>query len=483
MKIATLALAVSFLQCATMQGMGHRAPRHPAPAVLDLFSGCGGFSLGFQAAGFRIAGSVEIDPSARATHAANFPEAVHFEDATTADPAEVGACLAGAPFTVLVGGPPCQAYARVGRAKLRSVAARQNAHLDDPRVLLFRHWLRFVEAIRPHAVAMENVLDCLSVGGRNVMEETAEALVSLGYVPRYTIMNAVHYGVPQMRDRAFLLAYRQDLGVEPVFPEPTRAHDLPKGYLHSRHVATSGAGAAASRFFVPPRHPLSGLPPATTAGEAIGDLPRLAGSKAAGATKGRRSTGDLAAYRADVAPSEYASRLRSGGPDGGTSGHVTRAIGRDAVLCGLMPSGSEYPAAHAIAERLLSEEIAGRAAMGRPVPDCELPALRAGIVPPHPPHTFPNRWWKLVADRPTRTLLAHLGKDGYSQIHYDDAQGRVISVREAARLQSFPDGFRFEGTMNNAFRQIGNAVPPLLAEAIARSLAVALACGEDRLAA
>ena len=454
-----------------------------APAVLDLFSGCGGFSLGFQSAGFRIAGSVEIDPSARATHAANFPGAVHFCDATILDPVEAAACLSGSPFTVLVGGPPCQAYARVGRAKLRSVAARQDAHLDDPRVLLFRHWLRFVEDIRPQAVAMENVLDCLSVGGRNVMEETAQALVHLGYVPRYTILNAVHYGVPQMRDRAFLLAYRGDLGLEPTFPEPTRAHDLPKGYLHSRHVAMSGAGAATSRFFVQPRHPVGDLMPAVTAAEAIGDLPSLAGSKAAGATKGRRSTGELAAYRTDVVPSDYAARLRHGTAGGTTSGHVTRAIGRDAVLCGLMPPGSEYPQAHAIAERLLAEQIATRTAGGQVVTEAEMAALRAGIVPPHPPHTFPNRWWKIAADRPTRTLLAHLGKDGYSQIHYDDFQSRVISVREAARLQSFPDAFRFEGTMNNAFRQIGNAVPPLLAQAIAGCVAQALGQGEVRLAA
>lgn len=451
--------------------------------MLDLFSGCGGFSLGFQSAGFRIAGSVEIDPSARATHAANFPGAVHFCDATILDPVEAAACLSGSPLTVLVGGPPCQAYARVGRAKLRSVAARQDAHLDDPRVLLFRHWLRFVEDIRPQAVAMENVLDCLSVGGRNVMEETAQALVRLGYVPRYTILNAVHYGVPQMRDRAFLLAYRGDLGLEPTFPEPTRAHDLPKGYLHSRHVAMSGAGAATSRFFVQPRHPVGDLMPAVTAAEAIGDLPSLAGSKAAGATKGRRSTGELAAYRTDVVPSDYAARLRHGTAGGTTSAHVTRAIGRDAVLCGLMPPGSEYPQAHAIAERLLAEQIATRTAGGQVVTEAEMAALRAGIVPPHPPHTFPNRWWKIAADRPTRTLLAHLGKDGYSQIHYDDFQSRVISVREAARLQSFPDAFRFEGTMNNAFRQIGNAVPPLLAQAIAGCVAQALGQGEVRLAA
>ena len=65
--------------------------------------------------------------------------------------------------------------------------------------------------------------------------------------------------------------------------------------------------------------------------------------------------------------------------------------------------------------------------------------------------------------------MAHIGKDTYSHIHYDSAQARVISIREAARLQSFPDGFRFEGTMNPAFRQIGNAVPPLFAKAMGDS--------------
>ncbi len=454
-----------------MQGMELRPDRSAAPAVIDLFSGCGGFSLGFRNAGFRIAGSVELDQSARATHAANFPEAAHFCDATRVDPDEVAASLAHAPFRVLVGGPPCQAYARVGRAKLRSVASRDKAHLDDPRVTLFRHWLRFVEAIRPEAVAMENVLDCLSFGGRNVMEETSEILVSLGYLPRYTILNAVHHGVPQIRDRAFLLAFRSDLGLEPTFPAPSHAHELPRGYLHSRHVALSGAGAASSRFFVKPVHPTSGLPPARTAREAIGDLPPLNGSMAAGAKKGRRSTSDATLYRDDVAPSDYASRLRALRDGEGTTGHVTRAIGRDAVLCSLMEPGSEYPAAHAIAEKILAERIEALRLAGSPTDPETVASLRSGIVPPHPPHTFPNRWWKMVADRPTRTLLAHLGKDGYSQIHFDGRQGRVLSVREAARLQSFPDGFKFEGTMNNAFRQIGNAVPPLLAEAIASSLA------------
>ena len=91
-------------------------------------------------------------------------------------------------------------------------------------------------------------------------------------------------------------------------------------------------------------------------------------------------------------------------------------------------------------------------------------------VPPYDVGKFPNKWRKMWRDQPARTLMAHLGKDSYSHIHYDSRQARTISVREAARLQSFPDGFSFCGTMNPAFRQIGNAVPPLLAKAVATQI-------------
>ncbi len=102
------------------------------------------------------------------------------------------------------------------------------------------------------------------------------------------------------------------------------------------------------------------------------------------------------------------------------------------------------------------------------------------MVPPYPLDSFPNRWWKLVPDRPSRTLLAHLGKDSYTHIHYDSKQARTISVREAARLQSFPDGFVFVGAMNSAFRQIGNAVPPLMAFKLAESIVATLSARAQR---
>jgi DNA (cytosine-5)-methyltransferase 1 len=93
--------------------------------------------------------------------------------------------------------------------------------------------------------------------------------------------------------------------------------------------------------------------------------------------------------------------------------------------------------------------------------------LRSRYVPPYDHVEFHEKWGKLRPDQPSWTVPAHLGRDSYSHIHHDSAQARMISVREAARLQSFPDGFAFCGNMGDCFRQIGNGVPPLLAWAIA----------------
>jgi DNA (cytosine-5)-methyltransferase 1 len=137
-----------------------------------------------------------------------------------------------------------------------------------------------------------------------------------------------------------------------------------------------------------------------------------------------------------------------------------------------MCPGDEYPKAHEIAEILFQEQLRARRRSGEHMRKGSQAwkDLRRSIVPPYRVEVFPNKWWKLDAEEPSRTLMAHLGKDGYSHIHYDSEQARTISVREAARLQSFPDGFVFNGSMNTAFKQIGNAVPPLMAYEIARAL-------------
>jgi DNA (cytosine-5)-methyltransferase 1 len=157
---------------------------------------------------------------------------------------------------------------------------------------------------------------------------------------------------------------------------------------------------------------------------------------------------------------------------GALDGHVVRLTCRDFPIFLRLPHGAEYPKALEIAERLFEEKLDDLASAGhRLEPDsAHYTELQRATIPPYDPEKFPNKWWKLEPTAPSRTLTAHIGKDTYSHIHYDSRQKRTISVREAARLQSFPDGFRFAGTMNSAFRQIGNAVPPLVALAVARTL-------------
>ena len=149
---------------------------------------------------------------------------------------------------------------------------------------------------------------------------------------------------------------------------------------------------------------------------------------------------------------------------GALDGHVVRLTPRDFPIFQRLSHGAEYPKALEIAEQLFEAKLDAFASAGRRLEPHSVPyaQLRREMVPPYDPEKFPNKWWKLEPTAPSRTLTAHIGKDTYSHIHYDGRQKRTISVREAARLQSFPDGFRFAGTMNSAFSQIGNAVPPLL---------------------
>jgi DNA (cytosine-5)-methyltransferase 1 len=173
--------------------------------------------------------------------------------------------------------------------------------------------------------------------------------------------------------------------------------------------------------------------------------------------------------------SPYAQQMRSWPGFESRDGlydHVLRYLPRDSPIFKAMKPGMEYPAAHTIALRLFETKARRLKLEAR---SAQWKRLRAAMVPPYDPTKFPNRWWKLSEDKPVRTLTAHIGKDTYSHIHFDSNQARVISVREAARLQSFPDGFIFSGTMNPAFRQIGNAVPPVLARQLASSILGSLA--------
>lgn len=459
------------------------------PRVLDLFSGCGGLSLGFQAAGCSIDAAIENDAYAARSHGLNFhngsekhtkPRDIESEtpETLTAD-LELGPVSSA--FDIIVGGPPCQAFARVGRSKLREVADHPEAFRHDPRARLYIHYLDFVAACAPLAVVIENVPDMLNHGGHNIAEEISEVLTARGYVCRYTLLNAAFYGVPQMRERMFLIALRKEFEATPTFPAPTNWIDLPSGYEGTRAVALKLVGPGvkdkASTRYVEPPSASADSDAAVIAADAIGDLPALDARKLRREGKLRRGIhrfkGGIA-YSEPAALTDYVKLMRRWPgfeAPAIVADHVIRFLPRDYDLFARLRPGDQYPEAHNVAQAMFAEALERLDPAERPRRNSTAwQAMRDAIVPPYDPSKFPNKWRKMEADRPARTLLAHLGKDSYSHIHYDSDQARTISVREAARLQSFPDGFTFAGTMNPAFRQIGNAVPPLMAWRLAESV-------------
>ncbi len=668
-----------------------------SPRVLDLFSGCGGFSLGFQRQGCTIIGGVELDGHAATSHATNFhgdlersdpalfKQHASSRDITKLDPVALLKDLGHSPDAVdlLIGGPPCPAFARVGRAKLGEIHKNPMAFKEDPRAKLYEPYLKFVEALQPVALVMENVPDILNFGGHNLGEEICEVLEELGYRCAYTLLNAANYGVPQMRERFFLIGLHRAVGGRPGFPAPTCFVDFPDGYQGARDVALkhTDLNGLFSRFVQTP--PPSALNrdnhPAITISDAIGDLPAITGHLTGEITRGGRRLDEGVQLNLSFPRSRYIETLQSwpvfgvNSRPGEVTGHVIRSLSfRDYRIFRAMKSGEEYPAAYQYAMRFFHERCRLLRDMGlifpeeqpiadelhahlvtmlamlrttredpeegvsaallhwsrglplfrkmdrawwryigqtdvirhqmlqssawsglpderelsrsfqsdwktveawlkrllshNPLPppddprqldklmqrlnrmlryrrkkeayqqtlddlgitdtpqplDRELEGdhpsselkvtlktlsqrlhanlkkdppqpiqereqlillelliirisqninafyeLKADFVPPYDPMKFPNKWRKMEPDKPSRTLLAHLGKDSYTHIHYDNAQARTLSVREAARLQSFPDGFQFSGSMNAGFRQIGNAVPPLMAAALA----------------
>ena len=458
------------------------------PRVLDLFAGCGGISLGFHSAGFEISGAVEFDPKASKTHAQNFhPESLEkhsiARDITQTEPShlkkEYG--LKGRRSEVLdviVGGPPCQAFARVGRAKLREIAEHPEAFLADPRSNLYLRYLDYVREFKPLALLMENVPDVLNYGGHNIPHEICEVLSELGYNARYTMLNSVYYGVPEMRERMFLIAYHNSVDVEEWFPVPTHWIQLPRGYDSSRQVAMKTIRQPdlfnnAFYFQEPPKALKDKCQRAVTAREALSDLPSIPSDSPQKNSKGPRNFDTLVEYSKDIPENPYQEIMRNWPgfeANSGVKDHVIRFLPRDYKIFARMNPGDQYPEAHALSLKMFSERLhAIESSEGiKLIPKSKrYEEERIKFVLPYDPGKFPNKWRKMEPDKPARTLMAHLGKDSYSHIHYDNNEARTISVREAARLQSFPDGFVFEGPMNAGLRQIGNAVPPLMAKAIA----------------
>jgi DNA (cytosine-5)-methyltransferase 1 len=375
------------------------------PAALDLFAGAGGLSLGLHWAGWRTAVAIDHDPVTVETLQANFSHhgtVALLRDLGKLTPKKLEADLSHLniehKFDAIVGGPPCQGWSNVGRGKLRSLKTKSRRDIEgDPRNHLYENFLRTIDHFRPQVAVMENVPGMLSHNGRNVAELIAETMEAIDYKTTWAVLNAMDYGVPQVRNRLFFVGVRKDLGIEFRFPEA--------------HTATG------KRLY-----------PLTTVRDAIADLPTLRNG-------GRKW---ILPYTEKTGISAFAKLMRKQADRKTVFDHVCRAQNDDDVEAfRLMKEGGLY----------------------RDLP-ARFKRYREDI--------FDDKYRKLYWDRQSWCVTAHLSKDCYTHIH--PSQARTISVREAARLQSFPDNFYFGGNMGNKFQMIGNAVPPMLAQRIGTAI-------------
>ena len=224
-----------------------------------------------------------------------------------------------------------------------------------------------------------------------------------------------------------------------------------------------------------PNKKISGWRRWVTVGEAIGDLPRLF----------RDSKSKYNLYKLNVELDYYSEpqnkyqkimRKWYGNDLNGVTGNAFRNTKRDFRIFEEMKEGDNYYNASLIADRIFYEAIKFEG-INKESNALRYNQLYKEIVPPYNRENFIGKWKKLKMDEPSHTLVAHLSQDTYSHIHPFEPRG--ISVREAARLQSFPDDFFFQCSMGEAFRQIGNAVPPLLAKGVADSIKIMFKKGRD----
>jgi len=369
-------------------------------------------SLGTEMAGYSIGLGIDNDPLACRTYSYNFGQgrAVCVDITTIADPAAFVREYGLTQVHVIIGGPPCQGFSRVGRGKLRQVNNDPD-YIHDPRNRLYQEFVRFVAALRPFWFIMENVPDMQYYhnGTELLPDRVVAGFQSLGYVvARPWLLLATDYGVPQTRRRLFIMGNRlgQEIGGP---PDPT--------------------------------HGREGSRPYVTVWDAISDLPV--------ADIGYRQ--DEIPYQPRCALNEYQSQMREG-CGSVLYNHQTRWHNPDDLQAfKLLQEGERYIN----------------------LPD-DLRRYDSKIHPENRNKWFKDRYRKLIRDEPSWTIEAHIGKDTYRHI-YPSREGepeppRTISVREAARLQSFPDRFRFLGPFTRQFCHVGNAVPPLLAKIVAEAV-------------
>lgn len=381
--------------------------------MLDLFAGAGGLSEGLSEAGFHSLFASEIVPVYADTYKLNHPDTkVCTADIRSLDAkmilSDLG--LERGQLDLLAGGPPCQGFSI--NAPVRSILDQRNH--------LFKEYLRFVDAFAPRAVLIENVPGLVSFEHGATLHAIMDALAQLGYGAGVRILGAAYYGVPQMRWRTIILGLRGKVLPSAAFPEPIYHAPIRPNFtttFDGQMLVKLPAPEVSAAF--------------TTVKEAIGDLPPL--------TCGERGN-EVKEYISEPF-CDYQRRLRTG--SSGVYNHEAPRLSKINLerLKYIKPGGNWTD----IPDDLLPEGMK-RANRGD--------------------HT--KRYGRVTADGLASTILTKCDPHWGAFFHYE--QDRSFTVREAARIQSFPDHYIFAGAMAEQFAQVGNAVPPLLAEAVGLAL-------------
>lgn len=368
---------------------------------------------------------------------------------------------------VLIGGPPCQAYSLVGRSR-----RKHDKNFDqDPKHTLYRCYLSFIKELQPDIFVMENVKGLLSAkhAGYGVFDCICSDMKEAGYTvhslvtatpqaPKDYVVEAERYGIPQMRHRVILLGVKDgtDLELTTLTPKKTfvlgaALRGLPKlrsGFSERNkgwrdmNWAEYISGAAKALIDSKECPDLDDI----LARVISKDAPELTSGDAIDSIGNRYAEW----YRGRFGGSEVLSNHES-------RSHLAKDLDRY-LFCAAFAEKNRTPA------RL--EEF----------PDFLLPNHKnvQEAKSSKSEYKFNDRFRVQVWNRPSTTITSHIAKDGHYYIHPDPTQCRSLTVREAARLQTFPDDYLFEGNRTSQYTQVGNAVPPLLAQQIASIVASAL---------
>lgn len=377
--------------------------------LVDFFCGAGGLSLGFLQQGFNVKLANDIEDVCIETYRYNHPE-LSSNQLIQGDIKEVVDHIddyIDQNIDIVVGGPPCQGFSEANRQRV----------IDDPRNKLYKYFVNAIEKIAPKFVVMENVKGMLKVANQ-VVEDYEKLVINkngkkLGYKVGYKILNSHDFSVAQSRERLIYIAVRSDVIVEKkitpdrVFEEIEISCKTNKRYILQ---------------------------------DALKNIKSLEASRIKNMNE---VDSEITGKKIDVNIYEY------------NDNEYLKLINMDRKIPYIFNHKARYCSD-------VNFEIYSRLNQGDDATDEKI----RDIMPyAHRNHCFKDKYYKLVADRPCRTITAHLRMDCHSHIH--PYQIRSLTPREAARVQSFPDDYLFLGAYLKTYMQIGNAVPPMMARGIA----------------